>query len=268
MSHDAGDRFEIAIDTPAGRLTTAVDVPNAFVPVTAIIPLLRRMGEEAQALEESRLSAAGETRSCTKGCSACCHMLVPLSPPEVFALNNFIHSLPAEKQDRISYRLAQAKSVLLAHGLWHRLIELGESPQPPDDSILEPINREFYALRLACPFLEENMCSIYDERPAACRELLVTSPPERCDDIVMNEITPIHAPVRISPVLGWLWSELTESPPRLIPLPIVLDWGARHSRENERTWQGPYLLDSALDKLWRYLSQSFPQTDVPPRESE
>lgn len=261
MSNDTTERFEIAINTPAGRLSTAVDVPTAFVPVTAIVPLMRRLGEEAQGLEETRLSGEGATRSCTKGCASCCHMLVPISAPEAYALMNFIRSWPREKQEQLATRLAQAKSLLLSHGLWHRLLDLGESSEPPDDDTLEPINREFYALRMACPFLEEEVCSIYEERPSACRELLVTSPAERCQNIMMNEITPIPAPVRISPVLGLLWSELTDSPPRLIPLPIVSDWVERHRRDNERTWQGAHLLDAALDNVWRYLSQSFPHSD-------
>jgi len=261
VSHDTTDRFEIAINTPAGRLSTAVDVPTAFVPVTAIVPLMRCLGEEAQALEEARLAAEGATRSCTKGCAFCCHMLVPLSAPEAYALINVIRSWPAEKQERMATRLAEAKSVLLSHGLWHRLLELGESSDPPDDETLEPINRDFYALRMACPFLEEDMCSIYEERPSACRELLVTSPAERCQNMLMNDIIPIPAPVRISPILGLLWSELTDSPPRLIPLPIVSDWVERHRQENDKTWQGSHLLDSALDKIWRYLSQAFPQRD-------
>ena len=113
MSKQPVERFEIAINTPAGRLSSAVDVPTAFVPITAIVPLLRRLGEEAQSLEEERLSSEGKTRSCTKGCAACCHMLVPLSPPEAYALMNFIRSWPAEKQERIATRLAQTKSVLL-----------------------------------------------------------------------------------------------------------------------------------------------------------
>ena len=261
MPHQPMERFDISINTPAGRLSSTVDVPTAFVPVTAIVPLLRRLGEEAQGLEEARLSTEGKARSCTKGCASCCHMLVPLSPPEAYALMEHIRSWPAEKQAHVATRLAEAKSLLLSHGLWHRLTELGESTQPQDDASLEPINRDFYALRMACPFLEEDTCSIYDVRPAACRELLVTSPADYCRNMASQDIMPIPAPIRISPILGLLWSELTDSPARLIPLPIVSEWVERHAADNERTWQGSHLLDSSLDKMWRYLSHSFPSKD-------
>jgi Fe-S-cluster containining protein len=264
VTPQASERFEIALNTPAGRLTSAVDVPTAFVPVTAIVPLMRRLGEEAQALEEARSSEEGKSRSCQKGCAACCRMLVPLSPPEAFALREFVRSLPSEQQERIAARLAESKSTLLAHGLLNQLVELSESAQTPDDSTLEPINHAYYALRTPCPFLNDDLCSIYDERPAACRELLVTSPAEQCLDMAKNPVVPIPVPVRIGPVLGLLWGELTDTPPRLIPLPIALDWAERHQHESRRTWQGTQLLDTALDKVWRFLSQTFQQSGTRP----
>jgi hypothetical protein len=57
--------------------------------------------------------------------------------------------------------------------------------------------------------------------------------------------------------LGLLWAELTQSSPRLVPLPIAIDWAERHQAENQPRWQGTTLLDQALDKIWRLLSQAF-----------
>jgi Fe-S-cluster containining protein len=257
MTTQATERFDIALNTPTGQLTTMVEVPSGFVAVTAIVPLMRRLGEEAQALEEARSPDTDKTLSCHKGCAACCRMMVPLSAPEAFTLRKFVHSLPTERQQRIAERLAKTKSLLLSHGLWHRLLEMGETTQPPNEDALEPINLDYYALRTPCPFLEDEVCSIYEERPAACRELLVTSPAEWCQDLVKNPVEQIPVPIRIGPALGLLWGELTKTPAKLIPLPIALDWAQRHQRENQATWQGTQLLDQALDKVWRFLSQAF-----------
>ena len=257
MTTPATERYEIALNTPAGQLTTGIDVPTGFVPVTAIVPVVRRLGEEAQALELARSLENGKPVSCRKGCAACCRMMVPLSPPEAFALRDYVRSLSVERQERVAERLGRAKSVLLAHGLWRRLLDMGETAEPPDDAALEPINRDYYALQLACPFLEDEVCSIYEERPAACRELLVTSPAEWCQDLVKNSVETIPVPVRIGPVLGLVWGELTNSPARLIPLPTAIDWAERHQRDNQSTWQGTQLLDRLLDKVWRFLSLAF-----------
>jgi Fe-S-cluster containining protein len=257
MPTPISERYEIALNTPAGQLTTAIDVPTGFVPITSIVPLMRRLGEEAQALELDRARSEGKRLSCHQGCAACCRMMVPLSPPEAFALRDYVASLPPERRQRIADRLAGTKSILLAHGLWHRLLGMGETDQPPDDESLEPLNRDYYALRLACPFLEEESCSIYEERPAACRELLVTSPAEWCRDMVANPVEQIPVPVRMGPALSLQWGELTTTQPRLIPLPTALEWAERHRRENDSTWPGTKLLDGMLDKVWRFLSLAF-----------
>ena len=256
MSPHTTEHFEIALNTSAGQITTGVDVPTGFVPVTAIVPLMRRLGEEAQALEVARSIDAGKPPSCHKGCAACCRMLVPLSAPEAFALREWVRARPPDQQERISARLEEMKSLLLSHGLWQRLSELCNAPEQGNDDALEVVNREYYALRMPCPFLEEEVCTIYEERPAACRELLVSSPPERCEDLINNPVEPIAVPVLVSTVLGLLWQELRKSPTRLIPLPLALEWANGHEQESQQAWKGVELLDSALDKTWRFLSQS------------
>ena len=135
--------------------------------------------------------------------------------------------------------------------------EIAGASTPLFDEQLDPVNRAYYALRLPCPFLENELCSIYEARPAACRELLVTSPADLCRDIVGNPVEPLPVPVRIGTVLGLVWAALTQSAPRLIPLPLALDWAGQHRKEAARTWTGSALIDQMLDKMWRFLSQEF-----------
>lgn len=251
------ERFEIALNTPAGQITSSVDVPTGFVPVSAIVPLMRRLGEEAQALEVARSIESGNVPSCQKGCAACCRMLVPLSAPEAFALRDWVRSRPPEEQERIAYRFSEAKVRLMSHGIWQQLSALCEAPQTITDEALDGVNRMYYSLRLPCLFLEDEICTIYDERPAACRELLVTSPPNHCDDLIKNPIDPVSVPIQVSTVLGLVWQELTNAPTRLIPLPLALEWTDRYEGESRRTWKGDELFDQALDKTWRFVSQSF-----------
>ncbi|MBH0208266.1 MAG: YkgJ family cysteine cluster protein [Nitrospira sp.] len=257
MTPQSSERFEISLNTSAGQITTAVDVPIGFVPVTSIVPLMRRLGEEAQALEVTRLSEQGLVPSCQKGCAACCRMLVPLSAPEAFSIRAWVHSRPAEQQSRIMARFAETKVRLLSSGIWQQLSELCETADQCSDEDLDGVNRKYYALRLACPFLEDEACTIYDERPAACRELLVTSPADRCDNLLSNPVDTIPAPLRMSTVLGLLWHELTGTSTRLIPLPLAMEWAENDVRTSEQVWKGPELFDQALDKVWRFLSQSF-----------
>ncbi len=257
MSTSPAERYEIALNTPAGQLTTGLDVPAGFVPITSIVPLTRRLGEEMAVLEERRVRETGRTISCRMGCAACCRMLVPLSPPEAFALKTYVTQLPQERRERLIRQVAEVKRTLEDNRLLDRLEAVAESARPIPDDELEPINRAYHALRIPCPFLENEMCSIYEARPAACRELLVTSPADLCRDPVNNPVTAIPVSARIGTVLGLLWSGLTDSPPRLVPLPLALDWADQHEQESKRTWPGSSLIDEMLDKLWRVLGQEF-----------
>lgn len=249
------ERLDISLNTPAGPVTVPVDVPLHFVPVATIVSSLRRIGEEAQVLEERDMVAHGAAISCKKGCAACCRMLIPLSAPEAFALADAIKAWPVDRREAALARVADARAQLERTGVLSQLYEIAESERQLDDDTFEPINRAYYALRLPCPFLVEEVCSIYDDRPAACRELLVTSPAELCQDLERNPIRPVPVPLRVGTVLALLWADLVGGPARFIPLPLALEWAERHRQEGGRSWQGREMLERALDKVWWYLSR-------------
>jgi Fe-S-cluster containining protein len=184
-------------------------------------------------------------------------MLVPLSAPEAFALREYVEQLPTDRRTQLLNRISTTKDRLKREGVWDRLNNVAEASRPMPDDELDPINRAYYALRIPCPYLEDEMCSIYEARPAACRELLVTSPAELCQDLVQNPVTPLPVSMRIGSILGLVWGTLTSSPPRLIPLPMALEWAERHVEESRQTWPGSSLLDQVLDNMWRFLSQAF-----------
>jgi Fe-S-cluster containining protein len=257
MTPPSLERFDIAVNTPAGRLNTVLDVPTGFVPITSIVPLARRLGEELLKLEGHQAYQAGHSISCRMGCAACCRMLVPLSPPEALSLLEYVEQLPQERRDAIERRLSASKAVLAGHGLLKQLEAVADAQTPISDEQFEPLNQAYYVLRHPCPFLENEMCSIYEARPAACRELLVTSPAELCDNLVENAVEPIPVSVRIGTVLGLLWAAVTGSAPRLIPLPLALDWANQHREAARQRWPGSHLIDRMLDTMWRILNQEF-----------
>ncbi len=252
---DSTERLDLSISTAAGPITTSVEVPDGFVPVTQILPLLRQLGRQAQALEQQKTAAAGQVISCARGCAACCRMLVPVSAPEAFALRDMVAALPQPRRDHIRRRLDETTALLEQAGLLAQLQQVAETDRPITDEMMEPINRAYFTLKMPCPYLEDEACSIYEDRPAACRELLVTSPAEWCQDMVHKPVRSIPVPIRVSTILGLLWSDLAGGPPRLIPLPLALDWAERHSVEHRAGWKARGLLDKALDTIWRFLSR-------------
>jgi Fe-S-cluster containining protein len=250
------ERYEVTLNTPRGPVTTSLDVSTGFVPITAIVPLARRLGERAAAEEIRATDRASAPISCQDGCAACCRMMVPLSPPEAFALREHLNGLPGVERTRFTRRIEETRAALRHAGLLESLVGLANTTKPLSDADMDALNRTYYSLRLPCPFLEQERCSIYEHRPSACRELLVTSPADLCQDLVRNPVEALPVSVRVSTVLGLLWADLTDKVPRLIPLPLAIDWAEQHEQEGRRVWKGGELLDRVLDKIWRLLSQA------------
>lgn len=93
--------------------------------------------------------------TCKKGCSACCHINVNVSPREADLMVSFVRSQ--------NIRLEKNKV-------------LAQADKMPD---------EFHRLdweTKACPFLSDaGECKVYRFRPLSCRKYLVASDPKICD---------------------------------------------------------------------------------------
>ena len=250
------ERIDITITTSSGDLQAQIDVPTNLIPLSQIVPLIRSLGDQAQELEITKTIRAGKTISCQKGCAACCRPMIPVSPPEAFALVEIMNTLSPEHQNQIRQKLAATKDRLQKSGILIYLQDLVNSPSQASDKDLDSLNRVYYALRLPCIFLEDEVCTIYDHRPAGCRGHLVTSPPEWCQDMDNNPIEELHVPLRAGTALSFLWSTLSHEPVRLLPLPLAIEWAEMHQHLNTPSQRGTDLMNSAMEALGTYLQHT------------
>src|SRR5260370_39120383 len=207
---DSG-RFTATLRLTVGELKVAhsITVPSAAVPATEVVPALQGLVNAVVAAAE-----VGKTISCRKGCGACCRQLVPISRTEGERLLQLIEVMPAERREILSRRFDAAAAAIEAAGLNERG---------------EPTDRErsvaYFALRIPCPFLEDESCSIHSARPPVCREYLVASPAELCAGATQEGVTPVAVP-KVSPAARGL----EESQPdvdtsrRWFPLALLMDW--------------------------------------------
>ncbi len=253
----ASQPLNLSMQTISGELEAHVTVPTGFIPITEVVPVVRSLSEQAQGLEVAKVVHSGNDISCKKGCSACCQgIMIPVSPPEALALAQMIDDLPGEHRERIERRLTSTWERLTESGMLGPLQDLAESPRQRSDEDIDPINRAYYALRLPCVFLENDSCSIYDHRPAACREHMVTSQADLCQNMEKNLVRELPVPFRAGTILAILWSEMFGGPVRLIPLPVAFQWAKKHRPFLSQRWNGLEIFDKALEAMAKFISQA------------
>jgi len=79
------------------------------------------------------------------------------------------------------------------------------------------------------------VCSIYEQRPLACREHYVKHSAEACRSVyVIPKV--LEMPVQVPNALGQLASELEGTSIEAVILPLVLVWYEENSDRAEQTW--------------------------------
>jgi Fe-S-cluster containining protein len=199
------------------QIAHPITVPNDAVPATEVLPALQGLVNAVVTAAE-----AGKAISCRKGCGACCRQLVPISRTEGERLLALVDSMPRDRRGEIKRRFAAAEAVLLPAGF-------GERSGKTD----RELSTAYFPLGVACPFLEDESCSIHAERPLICREYLVTSPPERCRSAVQEGVTPVAVPK-----FSLAARKVQEEKDEWFPLALLMAWGrSRPKNATRRTGQ-------------------------------
>jgi hypothetical protein len=107
---------------------------------------------------------------------------------------------------------------------------------------------QYFNLGIPCPFLEEESCSIYHDRPIACREYLVTSPAGNCAQPSPDTVKLIPLPFRIWTALARVDDESRRAP--WVPLILAPEWAEIHP-DDSAARPGPALLRSLFDQITR-----------------
>ena len=175
---------------------------------------------------------AGKTVSCRKGCGACCRQLVPVSRTEGERLLGVIEAMAPERRKELGARFAAAASAIKGAGLDQRR---GRADRD--------LSTGHFALGIACPFLEEESCSIHPERPLVCREYLVTSPAELCGGPAQEGVTPVPVP-KVSMAARGLQDERGE----WFPLAMLMEWSRTRPRGGSKR-TGPEWVQRFLARM-------------------
>jgi len=219
-------------------------VPTGQVRLDEVLPLLRKIDDAAIDLSVSKSEAAGKPISCCRGCSACCRAQpVPVTPPEAYALWRLVDSLPEPRRTEIRARFADREERLNQTSLAD--IYLSQN-RDQTEAEARDIARQYFRLGLVCPFLEDDACGIYHERPFVCRQYLVTSPAELCKDPFTNQVAVVPMPLTAATGYQRVSGELLGRDQYTIPLTLALAYVERHREELEHTFAARELAERCV----------------------
>jgi Fe-S-cluster containining protein len=203
----------------------------------------------------------GRSVSCRAGCGACCRQLVVISLAEARILAEVVAAMPAERQAIVRARFAAALAQLEAVGLLDRSEPLGSRhfilPLPAENvPVTLALAVRYWQEQIACPFLEDESCSIHPDRPLVCREYLVTSPAERCKRLYQEPIDTIELPVHVTPAMVAVVRKSAGVPLEAIPLVLALEWAEGNAHMLDRTTDGMQLIATLLEAIEEEQRQS------------
>jgi Fe-S-cluster containining protein len=194
-------------------------VPQGLVATEELLPIFQGLTELFVGRSRARAEAEGKMVSCRAGCGACCRQLVPVSETEARALARLVAAMPEPRRTQVRQRFDSALATLSAAGLLTQIERAGQGA----DVTTRELGLAYFYKGIACPFLDDESCSIHPDRPLACREYLVTSPAQNCAtpsaatiEMVRPEARPSLALLKASEAYkGWL------------PLTSALEFAAR-----------------------------------------
>jgi Fe-S-cluster containining protein len=243
---------EVDMTIGARRLHAKMSVPAGPTRLMDLLPLAQNLANAVVGAAVEDIVEQGQAVSCKKGCGACCRQLVPISQVEARRIRDLVETLPEPRREQIRARFSQAREALRIAGLLEQL-EARERWAPDG---VETIGVDYFRLGIACPFLEDESCSIHADRPITCREYLVTSPAEHCARPTRETVETARIPLKVWTAVA----RFDKLPPgerflRWVPLILAPEWADAHPDETPPR-PGPEL----LKELFEYLTGK----DVPP----
>ena len=217
-------------------------LPDGPVKPGVLLPVLQNLSDSLSKLSERGAEEAGKQISCREGCGACCRQAVPITPVEARAIAQWLDTQPAERRAALRERFRQAAARLEESGIAR---QIRESALQRD--VMHEVGLRYFALGIACPFLEQERCTIHEMRPLRCREYLVVSPAAHCAHPGEMEIVTVKPPAMLSQVLA-RWDTSGDMKEReLIVLTMLDEWVAKHPADQDRPHRtSPELLQEFL----------------------
>ena len=234
----------VGLNVGGRQLQMEMTVPSTPIHPKRMLPILQQMTNSFVEIAIEEDKAEGYTVSCKAGCGACCRQLVPISEIEARNLSDLVDAMPEPRQSEIRRRFDEAIKKFEEVDMLEPL----RDPNKFTDKTMRDLGIAYFAVGVPCPFLEEESCSIHPDRPLACREYLVTTPPENCARPTAASIRQMAIPAKVSNAVIRLSEQSSSRFIPYVPMILALEWVKEHE-DTMLLQTGPEVLKHVLENL-------------------
>jgi Fe-S-cluster containining protein len=221
-------------------LPMKASVPDARTTAVDLIPVFQKLTNQVVDHSIELTQREGKEISCKAGCGACCKQPVPVTLLEVEHLNRVVKKMPEQRQRRVRATFAHHLKVVEEAGLLEQFRNMADI----DSEQRRQLATDYFELALECPFLENQSCGIYQDRPLECREFLVTSDPKYCAQLDPEKIEHINRQMWMSSALRKLSIDSQNNDKRgWVLLIFALDLAKSGRLRFKKKWAKDWLQD-------------------------
>ncbi len=219
------------------RVTGVLFVESERVSLACLVPAARELADKFADIAAAHAASCGRKVSCRKGCTACCSYLLPLSAPEAMQLAGDIAEFSPQQRDELLRRF---------DGVCGRIFASAR----PKSSTAESLGEWYAGLQASCPFQVDGLCSIYEQRPLACREWMLSSSTADCNGHQpgKGDLVPV---LSMTEALGRVTAELEGDDIDAVILPLALDWALENRARAEKTYPAQAVLNCLVSVISR-----------------
>jgi Fe-S-cluster containining protein len=151
----------------------------------------------------NKTSKQGESITCRKGCFFCCSQYVSASLQDIEVIVYFLYHHEAIMQNYLiaypRWRAEVKKNETLFQSIgkaYNEMTDSGFSLEKQGNFMV--LSAQYLKLNIACPFLHNDICSIYEVRPTACASVVATTPSEWCSPANTQKCKVYMAPTKLT----------------------------------------------------------------------
>ena len=250
------------LDVLGKKVNFSIAVSKGQATLADIIPLARTICTKITDIVVESVCSNGDHIPCRKGCETCCsHYLVPLSVPEAFRLKEEISHAPRSQRESIWQACLLTTRRIFSKRPPKLSMDQTDGPSLVGQVDLERVSEWYKNLKMPCPFLHKGLCTIYDQRPLACREHFIKGSAEACKgERDVAEV--VRMPVQMPNALAQLAQDFEGTTLEAVLLPLVFLWYEQDRPRANKTWPAVMMVERFLEIVKEMASKNYTEAVV------